>query len=240
MAETGLHVNAIVNAFITLEIRFAKDRWTHVGANMFLYYQEGDPSKRFTPHLFVVRGLETMPEESYRIWETGRPPTLYMEMASLSTEKLDCGAKQAMFASMGVREYWRFNPEERLEGARRPGVRLEGGRLQGLGYEPLPEGPDGSIRSEVLELDVRTDRRLGQTHLLRFRDPQTGSDLLTFREVEERRIAAEADRRAAEERRLLAEVEQVQRDREAEIAQLQDQIAKLEAARSSIGADSRP
>ena len=63
--------------------------------------------------------------------------------------------------------------------------RLEGSVLQGVGYEPLVRGADGSIRSEVLELEVRVDDRPGMEHPLRFRDPETNEDLPMFRESEE-------------------------------------------------------
>ncbi len=262
MAETRPHVEAIVAALTTLENCFRNDRWVHVGANMFVYYQEGDPSKRLTPDLFVVRGLPAPPQKSYRIWELGRPPTFVLEVASPSTQARDGAEKQALYASMGVPEYWRFDPNGRLVGARRAGARLEGGRLQGFDYESLEERPDGSIRSEVLELDVRVDDRPGKTHLLRFRDPLTDMDLLTFWESEECRLAAEEGRQAAEKGRQVAEegrrqekqmrlaaeqmrlaVEKKFRESEQnhrqEVARLRDQIASLAATRNGGPPDDR-
>ena len=119
--------------------------------------------------------------------------------------------------------------------------------MRGLGYKPLRTRPDGSIRSEVLGLDVRVDERPGSSHLLRFRDPKTRQDLLTFEESKRGREAAERGRQAAERERHKAErgrqeaergrrdAERAHRaetsareDAEAEVARLRAQLASLE------------
>ncbi|MDE0106619.1 MAG: Uma2 family endonuclease [Bryobacterales bacterium] len=258
MAEVPRHVDAIFYAMATLRNWFARHDRVQVGANMFLYYQEGDNTKRVTPDLFVAKGLKALPEQSYKLWEEGRPPTWILEVASPSTEDRDRGEKQALYASIGVKEYWRFHPTGSLKGAQRPKTRLEGGVLGGLGYELLESHRDGSIRSEVLGLDVRVDDRAGKHHLLRFRDPETGLDLLTFEELEDDRQSAEKNRRLAEEKRRSAEEKlleesaarraaeqahraeiRARRDAEAETARLRAYIARLEGGRGGgPGSDS--
>ncbi len=240
MAETPLHVDAVLYALATLRNWFASHICVQVGANMFVYYQEGDTTKRLTPDLFVVRGLEALPERSYKLWEAGRPPTFVLEVASPSTEERDRGEKQALYASMGVAEYWRFAPTGFLkdpEGAR---ARLAGGVLHGLGYVPLESAPDGSIRSEVLGLDVRVDEHPETCHLLRFRDPETGQDLLTFRELQEAQIEAERLQREAERRQREAENKlrdevAARRDADVEVARLRAQVARLKSGESNVG-----
>ena len=237
IAELPKHGDAILYALATLRNWFARHDRVQVGASIFLYYQEGDNTKRVTLDLFVARGLEAMPEYSYKLWEAGRPPTLVLEAASHPTEDGDWREKRDLYALIGVEEYWRFHPSGSLKGAERAGTRLEGGTLQKLGYKPLLTRPDGSIRSEVLGLDVRVDARPGSSHLLRFRDPATGQDLLTFEEVEQRRQAAEQRRQAAEQRRQAAErarhkAERARQETEAEIARLRAQIARLESGQA--------
>ena len=248
IAELPKHGDAILYALATLRNWFARHDRVQVGASIFLYYHEGDNTKRVTLDLFVARGLEAMPEYSYKLWEAGRPPTLVLEVASPSTEDRDCREKRALYASIGVEEYWRFHPTGSLKGAKRPRTRLEGGTLQKLEYKPLLTRPDGSIRSEVLGLDVRVDERPGSSHLLRFRDPKTGQDLLTFEESERGREAAERGREAAERARQEAErarrdAERVHRaetaarqETEAENARLRAQLARLES-RQADGTD---
>ncbi|MDE0263728.1 MAG: Uma2 family endonuclease [Bryobacterales bacterium] len=247
IAELPKHGDAILYALATLRVWFARHHRVQVGAGMLLYYQEGDSTKRVTSDLFVARGLDSLPP-SYKLWEAGRPPSFVLEVASPSTEDRDRGEKQALYASIGVKEYWRFHPTGLLEGARRAGTRLEGGTLQGLGYEPLATSPDGSVRSEVLGLDVRVDERPSRSHLLRFRDPETGKDLLTFEESEHGRLEAErwrreaerqqpeaerkrheAERKQHEEERRRREAERAQQDAEAELARLRAEIARLES-----------
>ena len=251
IAELPKHGDAILYALLTLRNWFARHDRVQVGASIFLYYQEGDNTKRVTLDLFVALGLEAMPEYSYKLWEAGRPPTLVLDVASPSTEDRDCREKRALYASIGVEEYWRFHPTGSLKGAERAGTRLEGGTLQQLEYKPLLTRTDGSIRSEVLGLDVRVDERPGSSHLLRFRDPKTGQDLLTFEESERGREAAERGRQAAERERHKAErgrqeaergrrdAERAHRaetsarqDAEAEVARLRAQLASLEGGQA--------
>ena len=246
MAESPRHVDAILYALAMLRNRFAESTFVQVGANMNLYYQEGDVEKKLVPDLFMVRGLAALPETSYRVWEAGRPPGFVLEVSSPASAGRDRGVKRALYASIGVTEYWRFNPVGVLKGASWPGQRLEGSTLVGLGYEPLGLGADGSIRSEVLELDLRVDSRPGMEHLLRFRDPGTGEDLLTFRESEQGRTEAErardeADRARAEADRARAEAETAlratRRAAESEIARLKARIAELQASHLGRGTD---
>ena len=230
IAELPKHGDAILYALATLRNWFARHDRVQVGASIFLYYQEGDNTKRVTLDLFVARGLEAMPEYSYKLWEAGRPPTLVLEAASHSTEDGDWREKRDLYALIGVEEYWRFHPTGSLEGAERAGTRLEGGTLQELEYKPLLARTDGSIRSEVLGLDVRVDERPGSSHLLRFRDPKTGQDLLTFEELEQRRQAAERARQEAEREYRAGTASR--QDIEAENARLRAQIARLESSQA--------
>ncbi len=78
----------------------------------------------------MVCGLEALPEPSYKVWEAERPPTFVLEVASPSKQERDRGEKQALYASMGVREYWRFHP---TGGWRGPGGPERGWRAESYG-----------------------------------------------------------------------------------------------------------
>ena len=82
-------------------------------------------------------------------------------------------------------------PEPWWVGASREGQRMEGGVRTVLGYERLPRGLGGVIPSGVQGFEVRVDNRPGMEHLLRFQEPETDEDLLTFRELEEALTEAE-------------------------------------------------
>ena len=129
---------------------------------------------------------------------------------------------------MGVREYWLYDPlGEHLSPV------LQGYRLVGGVYErqPLLESLDGrlGLHSETLGLDLWA--RGGE---MRFRDPETGLDLLGHdedharaeREAAARRQEAAA-RRSAEVR---AEREAAARQREVALRQAAEaRVAELEA-----------
>ena len=105
----------------------------------------------------------------------------------------------------------------------------------------------------MLELDLRVDSRPGMEHLLRFRDPGTGEDLLTFRESEQGRTEAErakaeaeqakaeADRARVEAEQARAEAEQAlgaaRRAAESEIARLIARITELQAGHTTPARD---
>ena len=134
-----------------------------------------------------------------------------------------------MYAGLGVREYFVFDPTgEHLT------PRLRGFRLVDGAYEPLSavESIDRTlmtISSEVLGLELRA-----KGEEMRFHDPETGETLLSHDEEHGARIAAEARteeeavaRRVAEAR---AEEEAAARRMEAQARQAADaRIAELEA-----------
>ena len=87
----------------------------------------------------------------------------------------------------------------------------------------------------MLGLDVRVDERPKTSHLLRFRDPETGQDLLTFSEAQEAQI--EAQRRQQEVDRDQCEAESRLREaaasrREAESRLREETARRREAERA--------
>ncbi len=76
---------------------------------------------------------------------------------------------------------------------------------------------------------MRADGRPGKGHLLRFRDPQTGKDLLTYQESEEGRLKERKGRLDAEDRLKAAEDE---------LACLRAQIARPGSGRDGVRPDS--
>ena len=117
-----------------------------------------------------------------------------LEVASRSTWREDVERKPAVYAGLGVGEYFLFDPlGEHLA------PRLQGYRLAGGAYERLAavESIDRtlSLSSEVLGLELRA-KPGGE---MRFHDPATGRDLLSHDETHASWRAAEirAEREAA-------------------------------------------
>ena len=221
-----------------LEDRFKGPR-TFVSGNTFIYYVEGDASRRFAPDCYVVFDVDMTSidrRNTYLVWEVGKSPDFAMEIGSRSTGGNDLGPKRDLYASLGIGEYWRFDPT----GGDFYGEPLVGERLvdgEYVRFETRQE-PDGRIwgHSPTLGLDLNwTDGRL------RFYDPVAEEWLENFPEAVTRANSAEARAEAAEARADSAEAERdiasARADREAALrAEVE---AELRALRERLGGDSR-
>lgn len=144
-----------------------------------------------------------------------------LEITSKSTYSEDQGAKRGVYALLGVKEYWQYDPTgDYLE------PRLQGLQLIERNYWPLPvqerSGSDLLMHSAVLGLDLRLEE--GQ---LRFHDSATGEPLRSHAEAEFARQEAEQARQAAKQASQAAE--QARQDAEARAEEELRQRRALEA-----------
>jgi hypothetical protein len=80
MGETEDHVNEIVDLLTALKRRYRDVADVYVGADMFLYYVEGNPGCCVCPDVFLTVGIPKKPERrSYFLWREGRPPSMVIE-----------------------------------------------------------------------------------------------------------------------------------------------------------------
>ena len=180
--------------------RYFRDRHdVYVSANMFVYFEEGNPKAVVAPDVFVVLGAPNHKRRSYKVWEEPKGPDFVLEITSHSTRIADQGPKRRIYEELGVWEYWQFDPTgdnlvPPLRGQRRVANR----------YVELPVHTSecGTLpgRSEVLGLDLRA---AGER--LRLHDPATGQDLPSSEELE-KRVERDARARRATEARV-AELE---------------------------------
>ncbi|CAN5886740.1 hypothetical protein BH23PLA1_BH23PLA1_26330 [soil metagenome] len=197
MGETGWHVTALLQLFAGLREHYADRPDVYVAADMFLYYERGQPSSCVCPDCMVIFGVEKDDRPSFKVWEEGGTiPSVVVEITSEKTYRVDLQRKKAVYAALGVAEYYLFDPlGERLE---RPflGFQLEGGE-----YQARPPEPDGGLDSPTLNLRIVPE---GTT--LRLINLQTGQPLLTGLEKnlalqqEARRLEEERQRREGEQR----------------------------------------
>ena len=125
-----------------------------VAGNMELYYnRQGAPVSKLAPDLMVVFGAAGRPRSSFRIWEQGKAPDFVLEVVSRSTWRRDRGRKKEIYASIGVREYWLFDPTGAYFKPRLEGYRLEHGAYVAL--QPNEGGGEIALWSEVLGLWLR-------------------------------------------------------------------------------------
>ena len=194
LAENDAQLAAILYGIAVLRTHFAGRGDVYVSGDLLIYYEEGNPRVSVAPDVFVVFGVEDRMRMNYKVWEKGKGPDFVLEVASPSTWREDVGRKRDVYARLGVREYWLYDPlGEHLEPV------LQGNRLVDGEYErqPLVESEDGTLTlySETLGLEL-----WAEGGKMRFRDPETGRDLLGHREEHAARRQEAAARQTAEAR----------------------------------------
>ena len=195
MAETDAQFYPLSETVLALRERYADRDDVYVSGDLLVYYRMNDNTVRLAPDVFVVFGVDDHLRSSYIIWrEEGKTPDFVLEIASPGTYVRDMTEKRALYAALGVAEYWRFDPTGLLFTPA-----LVGEQLADDGeYEPIEIGldSDGILRgySQVLLLEV-CQRADGE---LRMFDPDTGNWLSYLAEEVAARRAAEAALMAAE------------------------------------------
>ena len=207
LAENDAQLHAIHYAFGALRLYYAARADVYVSADLLIYYEEGNPRVSVAPDTFVVFGVEDRMRMNYKVWEEGKGPDFVLEVASANTWREDVERKPGVYARLGVKEYFLFDPRSEYLSPRLQGYRLVDGVYERMS---AVESIDRTLtlRSRVLGLELRA--KFGGE--MRFHDPATGEDLLSYDEEHAARRAAElraereaTARRAAEAR--IAELE---------------------------------
>ena len=222
MAENDAQRNAIMYGISALTRHFRSRQDVYVSGDLLIYYEEGNPRVSIAPDVFVVFGVENHERPNYKLWEERRAPAFVLEVASPSTWRDDIGWKRSVYARLGVREYWQYDPAGELLPAR-----LQGERLTPSGYvrQPVATAPDGTLtlHSRTLGLELRA----APGREMRFLDRVTGSCLRSHDEEAEGRLA-EAEARQAETGARQAEAE-ARQAAETRAAAAETRVAELEA-----------
>jgi Uma2 family endonuclease len=214
MAETDVHIDVLIYLREALRDYFRDAPQVYVAGNMLLYYEEGNPAACVAPDVFVVQGVAKGERRTYRLWEEGQPPAVVFEITSRGTRLEDLGTKRALYAMLGVREYFLYDPlgEYLLPP-------LQGYCLQEGEYQRMPPGGEGELASQELGLELRVEE--GRLRLV---NPATGARLLTPAEAQAA-WRAEAAARQAEAAARQAEAA-ARHAAEAEVERLRAELAR--------------
>jgi Uma2 family endonuclease len=181
MAETDVHRRQMIDLLNALDEYFRDDPQVYVSGNIFLYYlDEAGIRQSVSPDIFVVRGIEKKQRRIYKLEDEGKAPEMVIELTSSSTKTEDFVTKRYVYAKLGVKEYFLFDPFCETQRPALAGFRLDNGD-----YMPML---GTRLRSETLGLDLVMEE--GE---LRLYNPKTGERLRTYKEAEAERRAAKAE-----------------------------------------------
>lgn len=212
MAETDTHRRYMLDVLDALDEYYRDDPWTYVTGNIFLYYpDETGKLHAVSPDIFVVHGVEKKDRRIYNMKVENKAPDVVIELSSLSTQMEDLGNKRFLYARLGVKEYFLFDPFGEAINPLLRGFRLADGE-----YVPIV---GTRLLSQVLGLELRLEE--GK---LRLYNPKTCEYLLTREETHRARRTAEIARQAAEAK--AAQEEAARKAVEAELVRLRDELAK--------------
>ena len=233
---------AIVDCFDSLRLRWRGRPDVFAGSDQFVYWdEEYDPKTKsgnppLAPDVYVVFGVANRHRKTYVVWEERKPPDFVLEVVSPSTRRRDEVEKPKLYARMGVPEFFRYDPEGKLDPA------LAGFELPRRGrrtYRPLPterfaEDVVGT-RSNVLGvcLCVRRDPEPMVGAVVCY-DPAAGRFLPTLYDLDEKAETADAraDASDAEARAAVARADAADARADAMAAELAAVKAQIKKTRS--------
>ena len=226
-ADGMLQARPITESDYILSNHFSHRSDMIVDTGGFVFYQPDDFNVRVRPDVYVAFGVDEgaiRRRNGYVVWEAGKPPDLALEVASETTHAVDTRTKPLIYSSMGITEYWRFDPT----GGEWYGYALAGDILVNGVYQPIPltTGPDGTVwgYSPVLDLDLcaLSPEWRGR---LRFYDPRNSRYLRNF--DEEQAAHRETQAALAERDEALREEHVARLESEAELERLRAEARRL-------------
>ena len=110
IVETDFHVGTILHLYAALKAFFSRQNDVVVIADMMFYFEESNPRKVIAPDVMVVRGVDNYSRRTFKLWEE-KVPDVVFEISSRGTWKEDLQKKYLLYQSLGVKEYYVFDPE---------------------------------------------------------------------------------------------------------------------------------
>ncbi len=179
LAETFDHLYVIMTT-VAMLMNYLRGQPATVLADQYLYYAQGFPRLRVAPDVMVIFNVQPGGRDNYKTWEEGQVPAVVFEVTSPGTRLQDDIDKKNLYESIGVTEYWQFDPR----GEWIP-EKLRGFRLQGAGeqtYFPITDG-----HSQPLQLQITVEDKTIAFHRLDNGEkllPPAELDLALAREIQ--------------------------------------------------------
>ena len=214
IAEGDHQRTPLTYAVDALRLHFRDRPDVYVSGNLLIYYEEGNPRASVAPDVFVVLGANSADRCTYLLWEEPKAPDFVLEITSCSTRHEDQVIKRDLYRSLGVREYFLFDPTNDYLKPPLQGLELVARDYRRLPARELAEG-GLALASAMLGLELRVTERG-----LRFHDPHAGEDLPNYAETAQWR-----ERLARlEAKSLLAQETAARKAAEARVAELEARL----------------
>jgi Uma2 family endonuclease len=240
LAESYDHLYVIMTTLAML-LAHLKGQQATVLADQFLYYAQGFPRLRVAPDVMVIFNVEPGGRDNYKIWEEGQVPSVIFEMTSPGTRSKDDVEKKHLYESLGVTEYWQFDPRGEWISDKLRGYRLQGDEepvyvpisdnlSQVLQLRLVVEGKiiafyrldDGAKLLPLAELNIALEKQIEQT------------EAESQRAVEASQRADRAAQKAAAESQRADRAIQKTQELEAQIALYQQRLGELPIDRPTL------
>ncbi len=134
--------NREINEVIGLLMAWFTDFWRRpdvfLDTDTNICYDPRNLNVRVAPDVYIAFGVDDRairPRKLYLPWEVGKAPDWVLEIVSESTSRVDVGRKPAIYAHIGVPEYWRFDST----GGRYHGEPFYGGKLVNGEYQAVAD-----------------------------------------------------------------------------------------------------
>ena len=192
VTESTPHLKSIFYLYGVLSNRYFERDDVFVGANNFLYWEEGNLDEKQAPDVYVCFGARNKDRYSYKIWEEGGiAPQVVVEITSRSSKTADLATKKGIYEMLGVEEYYAFDPLKEYIPQGLRAFRLKRGSYQ----ETTPKlAKPAAFRVYSPRLDLDMEGPAGEaTGVLRLFEPGNPVALRDFREAE-LRVAMETSR----------------------------------------------
>jgi Uma2 family endonuclease len=238
MGETAWHSELVAYLKAVLTWLF-HDQTCAIYENLNFYRTLDAMEYPIAPDLAIIKGVSL---EYVRSWAPGRidiPPHVVFEVLSKETWKKDLREKPAIYADMGVRELFAYDPQEPPLHRETVG-RLFGWRLDtrsGRMVEMTP-GKEGWLWSEQLDswlvpegIHLRLYDREGQIRLTGEEAQTLLAEVAIERAAEADERAVEADERAA---RLAEQLEQARQAQAEAIKRAEEEARRAQALAETL------
>lgn len=210
LGEAVVHANLVHYLIEVLHWHF-RGQVCALCDNLNFYRTPNRYEKPVIPDIAVIKGVPLPDVPSWRIGWTGPAPHIVFEIASEETWQNDLKEKRQKYATLGVQEYYVYDPNDPpLWRHRYP--RLLGWRLDPAhgGMIEMVPGPDGRLWSPHLESWLVPDgaylRLYDRDNQRRLTEAEAQAEA---RQSEARRAEAEAGRAETEARRAEALAEKL-------------------------------